>query len=272
MTTIQSATTPTGSTAPDRESVLGVIGITLGVVLIAISIGALAMLGRQSPPVDGEALLRERFARAGPFPFGLAVVGAERELGGREVLRLEGPRGVEAALAESAARHERGAAGDTDAGAAAPAPRIDWDALPVVTGGDPARAALMWFPRKSAERVLREQFTALRFDTGGRGPGGPGGGGGSGGGGSGKPGEPPKAPEAKLQDGGSITWAGYAAPFVRLREFELVDGVPRFVESVRVNLTLGLNCCVLYLRWPHGEAGSREKTLEVLAALEPLAE
>jgi hypothetical protein len=260
MTTMQATTSPHAA-SPERESVLGVVGITLGVLLIVSSIGALVMLGRSSPPLDGEALLRERFARAGPFPFGLEIVGAERELDGREVVRLEGSRGAAADLAIGPASAD---GGDARVAGSVPARRIDWDALPVVAGGDPARAALVWFPRKSAERVLREQFTALRFDSGGMGPGG--------GGGSGKPGDPPEAPDPKLQDGGTITWAGYAAPFVRLREFELEDGVPRFVESVRVNLTLGPHCCVLYLRWPHGEAGSREKSLEVLAALAPLEE
>jgi len=275
MSTSRSVMTPEGAAPPQRESVLGVVGMTLGVLLLALSVGTLVMLGRPSPPLDGEVLLRERFARAGPFPFGLAVVGAERELDGREVVRLESPRGAEATLTERAASAEPGAAGDTTADAAAPPPRVDWDALPVVSGGDPARAALVWYPRKSAERVLREQFTALRFDNGRMRPGGggPGGGpGGGGGGGFGKPGEPPQAPPPKLQDGGSLTWAGYAAPYVRLREFELEAGVPRFVESLRVNLTVGAHCCVLYLRWPPGEAGSSDKALEVLAALAPAGE
>jgi hypothetical protein len=269
MTNMQSATTTAGTVAPERESVLGVVGIAFGVVVIALAVGALVMLGRPSPPLEGEALLRERFARAGPFPYGLVVVGAERELDGREVVRLEGSRGVVAALAEGALGTERDAASEPSAAEAASAPPIDWDALPVVAGTDPARAALAWSPRERAERLLRDEFTALRFETREMGPGGgPGGGGGPG---RGKPDEPPEAPPPKLQDGGTIHWAGYAAPYVRLREFELENGVPRFVESVRVNLTVGSRCCVLYLRWPHGEAGSREKTLEVLAALEPLA-
>ena len=83
-------------------------------------------------------------------------------------------------------------------------------------------------------------------------------------------GGPPKAPDPRLQDAGTLSWAGYAAPFVRLRTFTLEDGVPGFSETVRVNLTVGEHCCVLYVRWPAGEVGHREGVLAVLAALEPL--
>ncbi len=228
---------------PQHESSLGVVGLLFGMLLLVGAVAGLAALGRPSPPFDGAAALGERFARSGPFPFGMQVVGSERELSGRELVRLEGPRAA-LEVAPAAAIAKPG--------------KIDWDALPAAPGGEPARAALAWYPRKSAERVLRDQFTNLRFGSDGRG----GMGGGMGG--------PPKAPDPRLQDAGTLTWAGYAAPFVRLRTFTLEDGVPGFSETVRVNLSVGEHCCVLYLRWPAGEVGRREAVEEFLAALEPL--
>lgn len=278
MSTAAGVESVASSPARQRESVLGVIGVALGVLALALTAGGLYFLGRPSPPPAAEELLAGRFARAGSFPFGLEVVGAERTLDGREVVRLEGPRA--AAFAPKEVREAEAPAPEAEG----QPPPVDWNALPVVTGGAPARAALVWYPRSRAGAVLREQFTELRFDAargfggpgGPSGPGGSGHGGGGGGGpggpgrGMGGPGEPPEAPPPKLQDGGTIPWAGYAAPYVRVREFELIDGVGRFVESVRVNLTLGAHCCVLYLRWPPGEAGDREGALTMLAALEPL--
>ncbi|MEZ6015810.1 MAG: hypothetical protein R3F49_11890 [Planctomycetota bacterium] len=266
ISTVDPAATPRPAEPVVRESGLGVIGVALGVLLLLACVGTLYMLGRSgAQPLDAQAVLSERFERAGPFPFELAVQGASRESGGRELVRLESPRAATVTPARPWP--------DGDA-AAAP----DWDGLPSVEGAAPVRAALAWYPLKSAEKVMREQFTALRFDSGHGGDGGGGGGasGGHGGGGStgghggsATSGEPPKAPGPKLQDAGTVSWAGYAAPYVRLREFELDGTSGRFQETVRVNLTTGPRCCVLYLRWAPGELGSREATSELLASLAP---
>lgn len=269
----------------ERESVLGVLGLACGFALIAAAAGMLSMLSREDRPLDGAALLRERFERAGPFPFELALAGAEYDTRRREVVRLESPA---AEPIPSAAEARLAEAPPVDAAAPAePPPPIEWDELPVLReDGPPTRAAFVWYPRANAQEVLDAQFTQLRFEAGemggmGGGPGGrPGGGrggrsgGGGGGHGAGMPGGPPgepTAPDPKLQDAGNLSWSGYAAPFVRLREFALEGGRPSFRETVRVNLTVGEWCCVLYLRWPEGEAGSRERVREFLAALEPKA-
>lgn len=250
----------------ERESALGVVGMALGALVLVACIGTLMMLGKPDATLDASEVLRQRFGAVGEWPYGMEVVGAQKDLHGREVVRIESPRAVlfDASEGPDAVVSLEGESLE----AVVPGARIEWERLPAVEGAHPVRAALVWYPRKDAEKVLREQFTALRFESG-RG-GGMGGGGGGHGGGMGKPGDPPKAPDPKLQDGGTITWAGYAAPYVRLREFELSkDGRGVLYETVRVNLTLGEYCCVLFLKWGPGEVGSREKTKAVLDALTP---
>jgi len=268
---------------PERESVLGVIGVGLGILLLGGVIAGLVALRARPATLDGAALLRERFAAVEALPFELQLVGAERGFDRREVVRFEAhtTREGEAVVPPPTAPLEA----DKADSAPSESDQIDWDRLPKIEGGTPERAALAWSAIERAEDVMRDEFTALRFDSvGGFGGGGPGGGpgggqsgsprggtggGGGGGPGGGKPSGPPKPPPPKLQDSGTLSWSGFAAPYVRLREFELHEGAPRFHETVRVNLTVGERCCVLYVRWAAGHVGDKDQALAVLSSFTP---
>ncbi len=118
-------------------------------------------------------------------------------------------------------------------------------------GRAPVEAALVWYPFERADEVLDKQFGRLRFkdfkhlD---------------------------EAGERVPVDNGKLDWGGYEAPFIRVRDFHRVHKEPTFTDTVRVNLTLGQRCCVLYLRWPRTLPGSREGAEAVLAVLQPPGE
>ena len=70
-------------------------------------------------------------------------------------------------------------------------------------------------------------------------------------------------------DNGKLDWGGYEATFIRVRDFHRVHEEPTFTDTVRVNLTLGSRCCVLYLRWPRMLPGNSAGAEAFLAALQP---
>ena len=68
-------------------------------------------------------------------------------------------------------------------------------------------------------------------------------------------------------DSGEFLWAGYEAKYIRVRDFYRVEEKPTFTDTVRVNLTLGRDARVLYLRWPRGMPGDVESAEAFLAVL-----
>ena len=228
-----------------RQSTLGVLGIALGFLLIVGALGALMGLRRSNDALDAEELLAQRFASVEELPFDLRPTGASRDPMERVVVRFES--GPEESGPEEGGAEEGGA--------------LEGDIRVGESGESPHRAALVWYSRKDAEKVLRRLFTSLHFESGRKG---------SGGGHGGHGDDEDETPDPKLQDAGNLTWAGYAAPYIRLREFEGQGDEVVFRETVRVNLTVGPWCCVLFVRWPDGEVGGRTATQEILRALHPV--
>jgi|GEM_PF-1371014 len=122
----------------------------------------------------------------------------------------------------------------------------DWTAIEVLSEGTrPARLFLVRYPRARADSVIGSQFRHLHWRelseidaSGGR----------------------------AAVDGGELEWAGYAADFVRERQF--IEG-GRFRDTLRVNLSLGGECWIAYATWPEGHAGSTEPVTELLGSLRP---
>jgi len=112
----------------------------------------------------------------------------------------------------------------------------------------PVEVAYIWYPPKLAESVLEKQFSAVRFrDLK----------------------HLPKHGGDVPMDSGHLSWGRYDAGYVRHRHFRLVDEEPTFHDSLRINLTLGRQACVLYMRWPQGTPGHVAAAEELLAAYAP---
>lgn len=139
--------------------------------------------------------------------------------------------------------------------------------------GGPSELVLMEFPVSRAESVLKDQFQALRFDSGKPkwGGGGRGGRGGRDGRGGGPGDSEDDSKKPKLQDAGTFLWHGYDATYARLRygEGSLEDTKP-FYDVIRVNLSVNGHCVIGYLRFPEREPGARDSAMAILAKFRPL--
>lgn len=123
----------------------------------------------------------------------------------------------------------------------------DWTSIPVEsTDQAPMQFFLVQYPTKRAEAVIRSEFQGLDWKElkyigakGGR----------------------------SAVEGGKLEWAGYAADFVREREF-IRGGT--FRDVLRVNLSVGGECWVGYALWPTSHAGSEKAAEEFLAGIRPI--
>lgn len=246
----------TGTADEPREKLSGVIAMGLGLLVVVTAVLALTVL--RSTGIDGEALLGERFELS-ELPFELEVLDAFRLPQGEEVVILGDPEAVrgpdaaalDAKLAElSPEEPTPQPAGDRDDGE--DDAKFDWGVLPM--GAEltpPIELAFIWYPPSQGEKILERQFGRLEFKDlsqvdwdGG----------------------------TVVVDSGPLDWGDYTTHFVRERVLARDDGRPVFHDTARVNLTLGTRCCVLYMRWPRGMPGSKQRIREVLEWVSPRPE
>lgn len=231
-----------------------VLAVALGLLVIAGAALPLLFVRVRAGSAD---LLEERFA-VGQLPDGLEVLESLRLPFGEEMLVLGDPevaRSAEGIAAEVTGAERPEAAGD-DEGEPEPGdstkPKFSWTSVEIgEPGAPPSEVVFVWYPRSSAERVLRSQFSSLVFqDTesiqwmGGR----------------------------VVIDSGKVPWGGYTTDLVLERRFKRERGQPTFHDFARCNLSVQGNCCVLYLRWPDGRPGSRAPIERLLEAVQPRRE
>lgn len=70
-------------------------------------------------------------------------------------------------------------------------------------------------------------------------------------------------------DSGRFRWAGYEAPFVRVRHLYMEDDKPTFHETIRVNLTLGKQAWVALFAWDPRLEAHLAWVEETLAGIQP---
>lgn len=235
---------PVGEGAP-RESIAGVLGVGLGLLVIAVCALMLLRMGPQ--PLDARAEL-ERDFELGELPFGLAPGGAYRFSSGETVVELTDGRvlGIDVETELESPDAELAPETMLETGTAPPeTPKPDWGALPEGEAGTPpARVFLVRYTADGAERTLARQFRNLEWREladiealGGR----------------------------AVVEGGRLRWGEYAPDFVRERRFKADP--PRFQDSLRVNLALPGRYWIAYAYWPEGLPGSSAPLEAVLAAL-----
>jgi len=249
-----------------RERPSAVIAMGLGFMVILIAVASLLSSGTGDlDPGTGLQTLEDRFDQIGELPFGFEVTSARQISRGALLVILSDPAGPVP---------EPGLPPMTDSERPAP-PKpskdkgkgghgmdfVDWTGLPEGQAGTPpVELAFAWYPREKAEKVLAAQFARVHFRDLRR---------------------LSREGDAVTVDSGQVDWGVYDADYVRTRHFKLEDdwstedGQPGgeerrvFHDQMRVNLSLGSECCVLYLRWPRGLPGSKQRLEEALAAFRP---
>jgi len=232
-----------GSDSPrERESLVGVFGIGLGLSILLACVYTLIGYGTRSM-APTEAL-------GGAFEVG-AFPGTY-QLEDEAVLLPSGERVVVISNGEEfefdpvpvikSARGGRGGMGHGQDFVP-----YDWKGIAIgAEGAGPARLYLVNYPLGRASKVLASGFRDLQWrelsDIGAEGG---------------------KA----VVDGGKLEWAGYSADFVRERLF--IKG-GSFRDMLRVNLSIGSSCWVAYAIWPRESVGSTEIVREILGGLSPI--
>ena len=237
-----------GEHAPERESLGGVVGMGLGLVLI-VGAGLMALFPL-TRDTDAAQLLRESFGVQGDLPYGLKPVRAVAFATGERLVLLRDP---ERSRAEDHAPHwtpSKSGAEWRFSFTKSEDPKVetfDWSTIPVAgEGRAPVEVALAFFPLKTGRKVVESQFHSMHFEdiT-----------------------QLPKSGKTVPVDSGHLDWGPFEAPYIQLRHFGRDETGPGFWDTLRVNLTVGSKARILYLRWSRGQAGHRNCALEVLRAL-----
>jgi hypothetical protein len=257
----------------ESESISGVLGLALGLALIGCAFWSFSS-SSHAEILDGDELLSERFEFEA-LPFGFEALEAFRLTGGEEIVLLRDPDAEPLDIAVPIEALFEGGGGDGGGdewsdrggrggrgrgrggrggghGGGGDGEKKDnvWSKLEEGEAGhSPSEMVIAWYEYDDAEAVLKRQFSGARYgdisdvsDKGGR----------------------------LVVDSGEVNWGAYSTFFLRERVFRKVDDVPGFYDTMRVNLTLGTRCCVLYAIWAPGRLGSKESISEALRHLRPL--
>lgn len=232
---------------PAHESLGGIVGMGFGLLAI-LSVGVMTIFptARDS---DATMLLSESFGVDGGLPFGLEPTRAVSFATGEHLVLLNDP--VRSSQEDNAPRwlpSKSGAGWQVRfTGAKVKAETFDWSTIPVVEAGrTPVEAALAFFPTKTGKKVVQGQFHGLHFEDITR---------------------LPMAGKTVPVDAGHLAWGPFEAPFIQLRHYGRDGTGPGFWDTLRVNLTVGSKVRILYLRWPRGQAGHKDRAAEFLGAL-----
>lgn len=240
----------------EPESLAGVFGVGLGLVIIALLV--LTIVGYGPKTTTASSVLAGTF-EVGELPEGLSLEphalllptgekvvtfgnGAPLPVGPAELID-RGPGGGPGGMGRG------GGGGGPGPGPGSPGfEAYDWAGVEVKAEDSlPARLYLVTYPKRRAPGVLTRQFSGLRWrDLS----------------------EIPAKGGTAVIGGGKVEWSGYAADFVRQRRF--IEG-GTFRDTIRVNLSLGQECWIAYAIWPAGHIGSEDVVSDVIAGLRPAA-
>ncbi|MFT7669501.1 MAG: hypothetical protein ACI8X5_002204 [Planctomycetota bacterium] len=220
-----------------------IVGVGVGLVLIVASLSSLFFRGSHS--VSAAEQLAHMY-EVSEFPFGLSLQEPGFLLpGGEHVFVLsDGTVPVEEAQVEELLGADE-EAGEKEGEEPEKEP-FDWSAIEVLsTDSAPTQVYIAHYPVDQATGIIQSQFQSLDWkelsgiDADG---------------------------DRAVVDGGKLRWAGYAADFVRERQF-IKGGT--FRDSMRVNISTIGECWIAYAIWPTGHAGSEERLVDLLASLQP---
>lgn len=110
-------------------------------------------------------------------------------------------------------------------------------------GTPPTDVRLVRYPRAAAEAALARHLRRHAVDD-----------------------DRPQLDETITIDGGHLPWGRYDADFVHERDY---DEGGHFTDVLRVNLTRGSRCWILFVEWPRDYRGSRAPVEALLEALPP---
>jgi len=253
----QSTPVSSGHTAeradPERESLGGIVGMGLGLMMI-LSVGVMALFPT-ARDTDAASLLSATFGVMGDLPYGLEPVRAVSFATGEQLVLLRDPaRSSEEDNAPRWLPSKSGATWQIRFGKEiSKIETFDWSTIPVAKEGQPpVEVALALFPAKTAKKIVQAQFNGIHFED---------------------VTQLPMAGKTVPVDAGHLDWGPFEAPYIQLRHYGRDATGPEFWDTLRVNLTSGSQARVLYMRWPRGQAGHKDRAIELLAALpaeEPL--
>lgn len=233
--------------------------LKVGAALVALLVAASLLLLDPLPEVSAGDELASHFA-VSELPFGFRVEGARRLMTQELVVTLDSDDSRRSATPdiEVTASDSEGEAESTEAAdGEAEDPTVDEDRErhAQADGTPPSSVYLVRYPRRSAQRVLARQMARHTLSM--EGPGG------------GRDGDTDEelAEELLTIEGGRLPWGDYDADFVLERKYTS-DG--HFEDVLRVNLTRGQQCWVLFAVWPRGYRGSRDPVEALLDALQPV--
>lgn len=232
---------------PERESLGGILGMGLGLMMIlGVGITALFPTARDT---DANSLMVASFGMEGALPYGLEPTRAVSFATGEQLVLLRNPdRSSEEGNAPRWLPSKSGAGWQIQfTQAKVKVETFNWSTIPVdAEGQPPIEVALALFPAKTGKKVVQSQFHGLQFEDITR---------------------LPMAGKTVPVDAGHLSWGPFEAPYIQLRHYGRDATGPGFWDTLRVNLTVGSKARILYLRWPRGQAGSKDSAVEVLAAL-----
>lgn len=236
-----------------------VVGIA--VALLVLVLAAAAILGVPFEPFDEVTLFREPVESIAPeealaphfapgeLPFDFRLETALRLATGEVVVSLENddPRAEDAADEQEEDAETEESDGDGSKDDDRPDPeeftvaRRERNALE--DGTPPTEVWLARYPRDDAESALARHFRRRSGDD-----------------------DEPKLDETITLDGGRLPWGRYDADFVHERDY---DEGGHFSDALRVNLTRGTQCWILFAEWPRDYRGSRAPVEALLEGLPP---
>jgi hypothetical protein len=205
--------------------------------------GAAGLLFASRPGiVDGAEQLATTFD-LGALPFDLRIANAARLPTGELTVILEPPDLKAEAPPPPPVPESKSKPGAEEE---PPVKRFDWSKIALGEKGSPPRqVVLAWFPEATAEIELKSLFREVDWkdlrDLG-------------------------ESGGLVAVGSGKLDWGGYDAPYIHLRSYERGGA---FRDSIRVNLSAAGQRCAVHILWSRGVQGSKERVVELLAALAP---
>ncbi len=247
----ETAPAPSPAAAP-RERLGGVLGIGIGLLMILGLFASLAT--KRARSLDAAELFASWFEPS-ELPFHLVPLEAAEQPGGERMLHLADPDApLEVPAVHVAPRPTEVAVSSKP---------IEWAKIPVGEAGTPpTHGLLLTWPPSGAKSRLEGMF--------GSGPAMEGEGQGMG---RGMPmlsaAQDPRAglgPAGgrRVIERGRLDWGRFEAPYALERHFEPGGTL---IDTLRVNLSTEREALVLFLRWPRGLPGSKERAEEFLSHL-----